>query len=425
MISIEDRLADAYRGAAETVAPGSLRPLGELGAVISPRRGAFGPLRHGSRARFRLIAPLAAAAAMACVAVVVAIAGNGGPAGKGGRGMAATLPDGTPAPSPPYFIGMYSDPRNDQFSDLAVYDATTGVVITDLASRTHGLTFSAVAATASSTEFVAAAEPVSDGRIGCGATLYQLKLTAAGRLASLSALPGAPHPGYVPVSGLQVSADGRAVAMESGPCYVQGRGSSPDRLELLSLADGRARQWTPGGPTVFPYLGSLSSDGRSLAFSNLAGEGSSRGTNDGAARMVRFSAKNGSLTAAARVVVPGSRSPAHGVESVALSPDGAVLYACARRSATAAGYHYSAVLAAYDAANGHMIRVLGSWNSNQVPCQLAMAPSGRYALVTGLFTAPAPYAYRVNLSTGQAVPVGRALIPGRPPGNKDPYIIAW
>ena len=131
------------------------------------------------------------------------------------------------------------------------------------------------------------------------------------------------------------------------------------------------------------------------------------------------------LDQAARVVVAGIRSPAHGVEGVALSPDGKVLYACSRRPATAAGYHYSAVLAAYHAASGRKIRVLGSWNSDQSPCLLAMAPSGDYALVTGLFTAPGPYAYRVNLSTGKKAPVGRAFTPGRPAGDTDPGTIAW
>ena len=337
---------------------------------------------------------------------------GGGPQGHRGPRTTATLPGGKPAPKPPYFLGMYSNPGNDLFSNLAVYDAATGAVVTDLASRTHGLTFTAVAATASSTQFLAAAEPASDTRIGCGATIYQIKLTAAGRLASLSPLPRAPHPRYVPVSGLQVSADGSTLAIASGPCYVQGSGSFPYRIEILRLAGGRARRWRPAGPTIMPFLGSLSSDGRSLAFSNYAGMGTGRAT-------------NGSLTAAAHVVVPGTRSPAHGVEGVALSPDGKILYACSRRAATAAGYHYSAVLAAYHAATGRKIRVLGTWNSDQSPCLLAIAPSGDYALVTGLFTAPGPYAYRVNLSTGQATPVGRAFTPGRPAGDTDPYTIAW
>ena len=113
------------------------------------------------------------------------------------------------------------------------------------------------------------------------------------------------------------------------------------------------------------------------------------------------------------------------VEVPGLSPDGKVLYACSRHAATAAGYHYSAVLAAYHAASGRTIRVLGTWNSDQSPCLLAMAPSGDYALVTGLFSAPGPYAYRVNLSTGKATPVGRAFTPGRPVGDTDPYTIAW
>jgi hypothetical protein len=371
------------------------------------------------------MAPLGAAAAMACVAIAVAVVGNGGPHSTGGPGTRATLPGGTPAPMPPYFLGIYGNPGNDLFSNLAVYNAASGAVVTDLASRTHGLTFTAVAATASSTEFLAAAEPASGGRIGCGATIYQVKLTGAGGLASLSPLPGAPHPGYIPVSGLQVRTDGSALAIETDPCYVQGSGSFPYRIELLRLADGRARWWRPAGPTIMPFLGSLSSDGRSLAFSNYAGMGTGRAANDGAARIVRASAQSGSLTAAARVVVAGTRSPAHGVEGVALSPHGKVLYACSRRGATASGYHYSAVLAAYHAASGRKIRVLGSWNSDQSPCLLAMAPSGDYVLVTGLFTAPDRYAYRVNLSTGHATPVGRAFTPGKPAGNTDPSTIAW
>lgn len=397
----------------------------ERGAVISSLRQAVGTWQHRTRPRIRLIAPLAAAAAMACVAIAVAVAGNGGPAGPGGPRARVTLPGGAPAAKPPYFLGIYSNPGNDLFSNLAVYDAATGAVVTDLASRTHGLTFTAVAATASGTEFLAAAEPASGGRVGCGATIYQVKLTANGRLASLSPLSGAPHPGYVPVSGLQVSADGSTLAIENGPCYVQGSGSFPYQIELLRLADGRARQWRAAGPTIIPFLGSLSADGRSLAFSNYAGMGTGRAVNDGAARVVRANAKSGSLTAAARVVVPGTLSPAHGVEGVALSPDGKVLYACSRRAATAAGYHYSAVLAAYQAASGRKIRVLGSWNSDQSPCLLAITPSGDYALVTGLFTAPSPYAYQVNLSTGKKVLVGRAFTPGRPAGDTDPYTIAW
>jgi hypothetical protein len=421
--SIEDRLADAYRAATETVAPGSLRPLGALGAVISPQREAARPRRNRGRTRFRFIAPLAAAVAMACVAVAIAVADNGRPAGGGGLLRPTTLPGGTPTPLPPYFIGMYPDPGNDLFSDLAVYNAATGTVVADLASRTRGLTFTAIAATASSTEFLAAAEPVSGGGIGCGATFYTVKLTAAGRLKSLSALPRAPHLPYV--SGLAVSADGRALAVEGGPCYVQGQGSTPDRVELVGLAGGRARRWTPGGPTIIPTLGSLSADGRSLALSSFAGEGTSGFSNDGAARIVRASAKNGPLTAAAHVVVPGSRAAPYGVESVALSPDGAVLYACTRRAATAPENPPAVILTAYHVANGRVIRVLGKWNSHQAPCVLAMAPSGRYALVTGIFTAPAPYAYRVNLSSGKASPVGRALTPGQPPGDNDPNTIAW
>jgi len=415
MTGIQERLADALAARAEAVEVASVRPL--PAAKVDER---------SVKRRRAWLTPAAAAFSVAVIATVVGIVAQQVPRDnheRSGAAMSATLPGGPPAPLPRYFVGLYSDPSNDLFNNLAVYDAATGTVVDDTASRTDGLTFTAVAATASSTEFLVAAEPVSGGDIGCGATLYEVKLTPAGLLASVSALPGAPHPGYV--SNLEASADGRTIAVESGPCYVQGQGSWPDRVQLVSLAGGRARGWTPGGPTVIPSLGSLSSDGRSLAFSNDAGAGVGRAMNDGAARIVLTSARNGPLTAAARVVVRGSLSPGYGVESVAMSPDGAVLYACSRHLTTAAGHHNSVVFAAYDAASGRVIRELGSWYSNQAPCEVAMAPSGDYALVTGLFTSPAPYAYRVNLSTGQAMPVGRALVPGTAPGDKDPYTIAW
>jgi len=77
----------------------------EPGAVISPRRRADGRWRHWRRPQIRIVAPLAAAAAMACVAVAVALAGHGGQQGHGGPRATATLPGGTPAPRPPFFLG--------------------------------------------------------------------------------------------------------------------------------------------------------------------------------------------------------------------------------------------------------------------------------------------------------------------------------
>src|SRR5215475_7768257 len=101
-----------------------LRPLRPLRAVIVPRRQGARTWRHRRRPRIRLIAPLAAATAMACVAIGVAVVGNGGPDGHGGSRTGAILPGGPPAAMPPYFVGIYSDPGNDLFSNLAVYDAS-------------------------------------------------------------------------------------------------------------------------------------------------------------------------------------------------------------------------------------------------------------------------------------------------------------
>jgi hypothetical protein len=418
----EERLRAAAREAARVFpAAGDLPPLRLPETSGRRRHSVRGAMSDLTRNRMWL-APVAAATAVAAVAVAAVFVAPGTRSGHGGQPARVSLPGGQPASKPPYFLGLYTSPGNDLFSNLAVYDAASGAVVTDLAPRTHGLTFTAVAATASSTEFVAAAEPASGGHIGCGATIYQVKLTTAGRLVSLAPLPGAPRPGYV--SGIEVSADGSTLAIESAPCYVQGQGSTPDQIELLSAA--RTRRWKPAGPTIIPELGSLSFDGSSLAFSNFIGEGTEHGSNDGAARIVRSRARSGSLTNAARVVVAhGSRATGAGVESAALSPDGRILYACSRQAVKEGRSRYSLALAAYRVASGRKIRVLGSWPSDEGPCQLAIAASGDYALITGIFAAPRPYAYRVNLSTGQATPVGKAPAPGRRTGDTDPYIIAW
>lgn len=174
MTGTKERLADALAARAEAVDSASVRPLPDVPRVSE----------WSARRRRVWLVPVAAAVSVAVIAAVVGIVAQRVPQDNHERsaaGMSAALPDGAPVPLPPYFIGIYNDPRNDLFSNMAVYDAATGAVIADTASSTHGLTFTAVAATASRAEFLAAAEPVSGGRIGCGATLYEVKLTAAGR----------------------------------------------------------------------------------------------------------------------------------------------------------------------------------------------------------------------------------------------------
>ena len=68
MNSIEDRLRDAYRGAAESVDPDTIRQLHERSATISPLA-----TRPDSRLHRRLMIPLAAASAVALIAVVTAV----------------------------------------------------------------------------------------------------------------------------------------------------------------------------------------------------------------------------------------------------------------------------------------------------------------------------------------------------------------
>jgi len=66
--SIEDRLRDAYRDAAENVRPDTIRQLGGLSVTISRR-----PFRRSRRITSRVIIPLTAATAVVVVAIAMAV----------------------------------------------------------------------------------------------------------------------------------------------------------------------------------------------------------------------------------------------------------------------------------------------------------------------------------------------------------------
>ncbi|HEX9064943.1 MAG TPA: hypothetical protein VF843_07530 [Streptosporangiaceae bacterium] len=433
MNSIEDRLRDAYQGAAETISASSVPGFGEQSVTITSNqaRQRLGRIAgRDSRKRravlLRVVSPVLAGVAM--TGIVLGLVLGRQPAAPARAPLVASGPSKGPVtwtrPNdraawaesgggtyPRYFVGVYIDPHNDRLAHLAVYDATSGKVVADLARREAGLTFSAVAATPSPTAFVVAVERATPAGPGCPTSFGLLRLTGAGRLASLRPLPGAPAP-QTGVSGVSVSADGSTLAYTSGTCAAPGSAPSSTGLTVIDLRTGRARHWTGSGPVTFTANPSLSASGSVAAFNSVGSEGSNLGRDDGSGRVLATTG-GGSLARASRVVVPGS-SQTPGVMSTAISPSGRTLWACV----AAAGFRQ--MLATYRVRDARQVAVLHTWVSHQYPCEMAVTADRRQALVYGPFF-PHPFGYRVDLATGRIAPV--TIVP--PPGSTAARTIRW
>jgi hypothetical protein len=245
--TLEDRLRDAYRAAAQAVPPETIRGLDQTQGITRASRP--GPRRQ------KLI-PLAAAAVVAAVvfaaAMVVPLALSGHQRGPGNSpaGRRTGRPTAAQAgPYPPYFVALVPNGNS-----LSVFSATTGTLVARVLPPQPGLSFGALA-TGNGRTFVAAA-----GRAHvCATYFYQFGLTGSGA-------PTALTPFAVPrlsqlVSDIAISADGQSFGYYTEPC------TEPPAayLAVTNLATGRTRRWSlPSEADVGPL--SLTADGHLLAY---------------------------------------------------------------------------------------------------------------------------------------------------------------
>jgi hypothetical protein len=387
----EDRLRDAFRADAETIAPGTIRPAPprpepgrrELRRTGSGRTRLPRPLRpRGGRLAGRpggwdrarpAVAAIAAAAAVAAIVVAATMADNSGEQQPGGlSGLAAPA-----APAPRYVLGLSN-------AGLTVYSTATGRQVGVIAPPSRKLHFMSVAATAPG-HYVAAAIPAQ----GCTLTrLYQVSLTRRGGLARLAPVPGGRIHGQLTAPGFALSAGGGVIGYAASRC-----GSSPGWAGVIRLATGQSRRWpmTSHGLTGV----TMSPDGRTLYFIDTAGFGG-----DGTVRALPVSAPAGPLTQRARIVLPASSGVDSGsAGGIALADHGRILLGCREIQDTA-------VLLAYSAATGRELAVLHTWRGvDSAPCTLTTASSGGYLLITDIGT----YPWRMRLGSGHArkLPIGR------------------
>jgi len=260
--TLEDRLRDAYRAAAETVRPETvtLRPARPL---PGHDRGQAGRPK-GGRSRSRWL--VAAAAAAAVIAVVAAVA--------------ALLPRAAPGPdaglsTPDFFVAL----NYRQHPPMFVVNATTGARGAPISLPFPATDLDAVATSDGQTFVVAATQP---GR--CRTTLYRFSLSADGTPTAMTAFTTVPGIVQDPWA-MAVSGNGQTVAYYSLVCGQSVRVRAPRAfLAVVHTVTGQVKQWT---------------------FENVAGSGAVNLSGTPYARASGFGSL--SISADGRVVVYGFR----------------------------------------------------------------------------------------------------------------------
>jgi hypothetical protein len=389
--TLEDRLRDAYRGAAETVRPETVRALGDPAA-----RATTGAGRRPGR-RHRVLIPLAAATAVTAGAVLAAVLlPPTGPSRHPGHHRTTATPVSR---YPKFFVAMTGNGYS-----LGVRNATTGALVAKVSPPQHGATFAAVA-TGNGRTFVAAV-----WRSGvCATRFYRFRLTRGGAATALT-------PYAVPVlrqlvQDIAVSKTGRTFAYYTQLCT----GSPiPSYLAVTNIGTGQTRRWSVPGQADVGSL-SLSATGHLLGY-RIAPTKLFKSV----ARVLPADAAPGTAAQRSRTVArPGRFGQAADFSAAAVAPDARALYFTTNPLGAALAKHLAWQLRATDLAAGRS-HVLAAFAG--LPYAMAIDPSGRYLLLQSELgrNLSTPRLARLDLATGQLSYLPAAWI-----GPDQMATIAW
>jgi hypothetical protein len=405
---IEDRLRDAYRAAAGTIAPEVVSGLRERVVRIGPAAGR-GRARRAPTGR--VVFPLAAAAAVVAAAVLLPafesglLAGHGGAAPRSGRGPGPATPSAVarhtaratatgkagrtlavPPGAPPFFFA--SDGGSG--TTLYVYRTATAQVVAQLAPPHPGDTFDGFAATSDPLRFVVA----TGHEFSCGARLYTVRLTAAGQPAGYTPLPVPSLP--EDVISLAATPDARFVAYAGDGCADPAAGQGD--IALVNMSTKSVSRWTAPKQEDIGSL-SMSDKGTEIAFTI----GQTKLFNAEAGVLATDSA-GGTLAQSAQVIVSGSQlRPAGTVpDAAALSPDGHTMYVCGAGVSVGNAPPPATPVPLLTFTGGKLTHT--AHLSTSGTCALSLDPSGRYLLTqaSGYSTASTPVVQLIDLATGKA-----------------------
>jgi hypothetical protein len=388
--TLEDRLRDAYRAAAETVRPEALPPNAPLSRGGRGRRQASmtGWPHHG-RSRLRLLIPAAAAVAVIAVAVTVsALLPRAVPSIRG-RGPASSQPSAPAILSTPgYFVAL----NWTQHPYMFVVNATTGAQGARISLPFPATDLDSVA-TGDGQTFVVAASPAHS----CSTSLYRFSLGADGTVSAMTL--------FTKVTGvigdpwsMAVSSTSQVIAYDTLACgppprSLAQRNNETGYLSVLNTATGQTKQWTFKN-TMSTGSGtgnvSISADGGVVGFRNT---------------VLDTDAAPGTLAARSRVVAtPGEFGPSVIPGGLNIAPDGQTAYFDTFRIAGNKPVWGSSAIRVLD---------LATWQTRPVrmfagvvgtPAAVAFDPTGQFLLAQYVQrTAPeATKLFRLDLATGQA-----------------------
>jgi hypothetical protein len=296
---LEDRLRDAYRGAADTVTSETVRGLYE---PVAPR---VRPAARRGRGRGVLV-PLAAAAAVTVIAVLAALVLH--PAAS--RDQNQYGPDPASAAVPKFLIDDSAG-----VSPLKVRNAATGALVAQVRlptepGRNPARTYVTSVATANGRTYLAAVYSNP-----CRSWVYQFQLNEQGQPSAVTpftAMRTTPTELY----GLTVSGNGQMVGYTTTACM--GQKAHPSYVAVTNVETRKTTQWsTPARSSVDNV--SLTADGSLLAYSLQE--------NPSIVGVIPTSAAPGSAAARGRTVVRAAQfGPSAWISFAAISPDGRAVY---------------------------------------------------------------------------------------------------
>jgi hypothetical protein len=298
--TFEDRLRDAYRDAAETVTPDSIRQLGEHVHAVSPPRA-----RPPRITRRFMIMPLAVASAVALVAVLTIVIVPRIVAGARSAGQTTRSPAGR------FAVAVTGSGQHlTGAQTLTIFNAASGAGVATIATPRHGMYF-AGAATGDGRHFVVELRRPHV----CRTWLYQFRLNLAGRPTQLVRfqLPSTPQS----LDSIAVSEDNRTFAYAGNGCTGNGRAA----ITVVHLTSMQSRRWAVPSRTHVGSL-SLTADGRLLAYditlANLPGS---------AAYVLPTNSPPGRAAARASAVASSKRLGVAGaIKSAVITPSGSAVY---------------------------------------------------------------------------------------------------
>jgi hypothetical protein len=229
---LEERLRRDLQRLSERAGPGSIRPLRDP------------PARRRSRP-VRWLAPVAAVAAVLGVVTGVSLASRS----QGHQPASVRLP-AAPEPAgtmPPYYVTAYQSfvgaAPSHVVTMATVHDSATGAALTTvplptLTDSQGGTEGPGITAAGDDRTFVITEQSDTPRVI----KFYRLRVAANGRSATVSELPVS-VPGYLSVTDLALSPDGRRLAMDVQDCSPKTESCRFTGIRVVTIATGAVSTW--------------------------------------------------------------------------------------------------------------------------------------------------------------------------------------